>query len=68
MGELQAQLLPLRDAFDLGSFPVVVKRAIALRGLEAGPTRAPVAALTEAQDDRLRAVMDTLGLGSWAAA
>lgn len=66
--QLQQQLLPLREAFALGSFPVVVKRAIALRGLDAGPTRAPVAELSAANDDRLRAVIDGLGLESWVAA
>jgi 4-hydroxy-tetrahydrodipicolinate synthase len=63
---LQARLLPLRSAFALGSFPVVVKRALALRGLDVGPTRPPVGPLDAAAEARLRSVLDEAGLSSWA--
>jgi len=43
--ERQRALAPLRRAFTLGSFPVVVKDAMELMGLPAGPCRAPVRSL-----------------------
>lgn len=62
---LQSKLLPLRSAFALGSFPVVVKRALALRGLDVGPTRPPVGPLDQAGELRLRAVLEEAGLEVW---
>ena len=38
----QYRLAPLRHAFGLGTFPVVVKEALRLVGIDAGPARAPV--------------------------
>ncbi len=38
-------LAPLRVAWALGSFPVVIKEAMGLVGRDAGPTRAPIAGL-----------------------
>lgn len=43
----QAGLAPLRLAFSLGSFPVVIKDALGLIGIEVGTTRAPVRSLSE---------------------
>jgi 4-hydroxy-tetrahydrodipicolinate synthase len=63
-GALQAQreLAPLRLAFSLGSFPVVIKEALDMMGLEAGPARLPVGPLAEAERQQLRAVLERMGL------
>jgi len=58
----QRRLAPLRLAFSLGSFPVVVKEALDMLGLEAGPARPPVGPLTSAQRQQLRAVLIDMGL------
>ena len=44
---LQLKLLPLRSAFSLGTFPVVIKEAMNLIGKPAGPARSPVSSLSE---------------------
>lgn len=63
-GSLRAQrdLAPLRMAFSLGSFPVVIKEALDMLGLEAGPARPPVGPLGEAERRQLRSVLDGMGL------
>lgn len=58
--DAQRRLAPLRDAFSLGTFPVVVKEALDLIGIPVGPTRGPVGPLTPEQRDRLRQVLATL--------
>jgi 4-hydroxy-tetrahydrodipicolinate synthase len=45
--ELQRKLAPVRMAFGLGTFPVVVKEAMGMIGLPVGPARAPVSPMTE---------------------
>ncbi len=57
----QRQLSPLRQAFALGSFPVVVKEAMECIGLPAGPARRPIAPLTEAARRQLVAILEQLG-------
>ncbi|MNS78168.1 4-hydroxy-tetrahydrodipicolinate synthase [compost metagenome] len=52
---------PLRAAWAWGSFPVVIKEAMTLAGRSAGPTRPPVAALTEKVRADLRAVVERIG-------
>jgi 4-hydroxy-tetrahydrodipicolinate synthase len=49
----QDALAPLRMAFTWGTFPVVIKEALDLIGLEGGPSRAPVGAMTPPQRERL---------------
>ncbi|HET7009692.1 MAG TPA: 4-hydroxy-tetrahydrodipicolinate synthase [Anaerolineales bacterium] len=63
-GALQAQrdLAPLRLAFSWGTFPVVIKEALDLMGMEAGPCRAPVGPLSAAQRERLAGVLRQMGL------
>jgi 4-hydroxy-tetrahydrodipicolinate synthase len=58
----QAELVPLREAFSLGSFPVVVKEALQLIGIDAGPARLPVKPMTEGNRMRLRRVLEQMGL------
>ena len=59
--ERQRQLAPLRRAFALGTFPVVIKEALVMMGLPAGPTRAPVGPLSEQARATLSAVLHELG-------
>ena len=59
--ELQRLLSPLRLAFDLGTFPVVIKEAMQMIGLPAGPTRGPVGALGDKARERLRDILDRVG-------
>jgi 4-hydroxy-tetrahydrodipicolinate synthase len=63
-GALQAQrdLAPLRLAFGWGTFPVVIKEALDLMGMDAGPSRAPVGPLTAEQRERLAGVLRQMGL------
>jgi 4-hydroxy-tetrahydrodipicolinate synthase len=58
-GALQAQreLAPLRLAFAWGTFPVVIKEALNLMGMDAGPCRAPVGPLTAEQREKLKKVL-----------
>lgn len=58
----QAALAPLRDAFSLGTFPAVIKEALLMTGLDAGPCRRPVGPLSNEARGRLRQVLGDLGL------
>lgn len=51
---------PLRAAWAWGSFPVVIKEAMQLVGRGAGPTRAPIAPLSEKLRGDLAAVVRTI--------
>jgi len=59
--ELQRLLAPLRLAFELGTFPVVIKEAMRLIGLPAGPARRPVGPLSDEARVRLRDVLEQVG-------
>lgn len=59
--EKQRALSPLRRAFALGSFPVVVKDALTLMGLPAGPARTPITSLTGTPREELVAILRALG-------
>jgi 4-hydroxy-tetrahydrodipicolinate synthase len=61
-GALQAQreLAPLRLAFAWGTFPVVIKEALNLMGMDVGPCRAPVGPLTAEQRERLKKVLQEM--------
>ena len=63
-GARQAQqaLAPLRLAFTWGTFPVVIKEALDLMGLEGGPARAPVGRLPPEQRERLKALLKDLAV------
>ena len=60
--ELQFKLLPLRLAFSLGTFPVVVKEALNLMGKPSGPARSPVSHLPEEKRARLKLILEELNL------
>jgi 4-hydroxy-tetrahydrodipicolinate synthase len=58
-GSLEAQykLVPLRIAFGLGSFPTVIKEALELLGIEAGPCASPTGPMTEEEKQQLKRVL-----------
>jgi 4-hydroxy-tetrahydrodipicolinate synthase len=58
----QERLAPLRVAFGLGSFPVVVKVALELIGIPVGPCRQPVGTLPSEKRAELRQVLSSMGL------
>ena len=60
--ELQQRLLPLRLAFGMGTFPVVIKEAMQLLGLPVGPARSPVGPLTTEMRMRLRTVLQQMSV------
>jgi 4-hydroxy-tetrahydrodipicolinate synthase len=57
---LSNMFAPLRAAWAWGSFPVVIKEAMALAGRSAGPTRPPIAALSEKVRGELAAVVSRI--------
>lgn len=57
----QLKLVPLRQAFSLGTFPAILKTGLELIGRSAGPPRAPVGRLTRDETERLRAVLISTG-------
>jgi len=59
--DLQFKLLPLRLAFDLGTFPVVIKEAMNLIGKPAGPAKSPVAHLNEDDRKKLKDILKNFG-------
>lgn len=59
--QAQERLAPLRMAFSWGTFPVVIKEALDLMGLEGGPARAPVGPLPAEKRAQLREVLKELG-------
>jgi 4-hydroxy-tetrahydrodipicolinate synthase len=60
--EAQEDLAPLRGAFAWGTFPVVIKEALDLIGLEGGPSRAPVGPMSQPQRERLQNLLKELQL------
>lgn len=60
--QAQTQLTKLRLAFSLGSFPVVVKEALALKGLPGGPCRRPIAPISDSNRGKLKDIMTDIGL------
>lgn len=58
---LQKALVPLRLAFSLGSFPVVVKDAMEMLGLPAGKTRRPIRSLEGENREELAAILRQIG-------
>ncbi len=60
--EAQYRLAPLRIAFGLGTFPVVIKEALSMIGIEAGPAIPPVGPMTAENRDKLRKVLAGMGL------
>lgn len=55
--EAQYKLAPLRIAFNLGSFPTVIKESLELLGIEAGPCMPPIGQMTSAEREQLKNVL-----------
>lgn len=60
--EAQRKLAPLRQAFTFGTFPVVVKEALNLIGIEAGPAIKPVREMDPSKHKKLQSVLRNLSL------
>ncbi len=58
----QFRLAPLRIGFGLGSFPVVIKDALKLIGIDAGSARKPIKSLSGSQKGTLKKILEDLGL------
>lgn len=59
---MQKKLAPVRIAFGLGTFPVVIKEAMTLLGLPAGPARSPVGPLSDQARNKLRQLLIEAGV------
>ena len=60
--EAQFRLAPLRLAFDLGTFPVVIKEALNLIGIDAGVGIPPVGGISPKAKKELKEVLKNMGL------
>jgi 4-hydroxy-tetrahydrodipicolinate synthase len=60
--ELQQKLLPVRLAFGLATFPVVVKEAMSMIGQPAGPARRPVGRMSADARAKLAHVLEEAGV------
>jgi len=60
--EYQEKLVPLREFFSQGTFPVTVKEAMMLQGLPSGPCRSPVGPISEEKRNVLRGILQNMGL------
>lgn len=60
--EAQTKLAPLRLAFSLGSFPVVIKEALNMMGLSVGPCRDPISPISDESRRKLMEVLVGLGV------
>lgn len=58
----QVRLAALRYALALGSFPIVIKAAMEMIGLRAGPARAPVGKLSDVGREKLKVVLHDVGV------
>ncbi|MBZ4646214.1 MAG: 4-hydroxy-tetrahydrodipicolinate synthase [Petroclostridium sp.] len=63
-GSLEAQytLAPLRIGFTLGTFPTVIKEALELLGIEAGPCMDPVGPMSTEEKEQLKKILIQMGL------
>lgn len=60
--EAQYRLAPLRLAFAFGTFPVVIKEALSMIGIDAGCAVRPVGPMAEAKREQLGKVLSDMGL------
>jgi len=60
--EAQFRLAPLRLAFDLGTFPVVIKEALNLIGIDAGVGIPPVGGISPKAKEELKKILKNMGL------
>ena len=60
--QAQFSLAPLRQAFNLGTFPVVIKEGLKLIGIDCGPTLEPVKSLGKEKRSRLKNILKEIGV------
>lgn len=60
--DAQFRLAPLRIAFGLGTFPVVIKEALNMIGIDAGEAIRPVGPLSEEAREKLRRILEDMGV------
>lgn len=60
--DAQFRLAPLRLAFEFGTFPVVIKEALSMIGIDAGYAVRPVGGLTDEKRRELRSVLIQMGI------
>lgn len=60
--EAQYKLAPLRIAFDLGTFPVVIKEAVKLIGFDLGSAIRPIKEISLEKREELKKILIDLGL------
>ena len=60
--EAQFLLAPFRMAFNLGTFPIVIKEAMQLIGFDVGRTRLPIQPLNPEKRDTLKNILKNIGL------
>jgi len=60
--QAQFELAPLRIAFQLGTFPTVIKEALQMIGIEAGACLAPVTRMEDEKRQRLKEVLTGMKL------
>jgi len=60
--EYQNKLTPFREFFSRGTFPVIVKEAMTLQGLPAGPCRRPIRPISEEAREELKGLLKNMGL------
>ncbi|KUK50209.1 MAG: 4-hydroxy-tetrahydrodipicolinate synthase [candidate division TA06 bacterium 32_111] len=58
--EAQFKLAPLRMAFALGSFPVIMKEGLKLRGIDVGNALKPIKPINEEAREKLKKILDNL--------
>ena len=58
--EAQFKLAPLRMAFSLGSFPVIMKEGLKLKGIEVGNTLKPIGSLSVETREKLRKILEEI--------
>jgi 4-hydroxy-tetrahydrodipicolinate synthase len=63
-GSLEAQfrLAPLRIAFNLGTFPAVIKESLALLGIDAGACMEPIGPMSDEERQQLKKILTEMGL------
>jgi 4-hydroxy-tetrahydrodipicolinate synthase len=60
--DAQFRLAPLRVAFGFGTFPGVIKEALNMIGIEAGPAVRPVGPLSPENREKLRKILSDMGM------
>jgi len=60
--EAQFKLAPLRTAFRLGSFPVIMKEGLKLRGIDVGNTLRPIEPISPEAKEELRQIIEKIDI------